>query len=234
MQGHEKLHSRLLSKFAVVFLTCLIAASACREMLGGGKDAPFSAKLGELTFDVPKRDDLYQAHQLEGGGIRIRVCNRERFYEEYERAVPSCEGMGKPLVNLYGVSTFLHHYETDQYRLLGEWPASPPPPPNPLIEIPDHLIDRQLGKGTEGYPLSRVMGLDERLYTTDRGWPVAACHTAPQGNRYCIIGFLVRDVFVEARWHAEDGVELTQAEVWSVAAALDVKIRGLIAIQPSP
>lgn len=234
MQAHQKKHSRLRSKFAVVCLTSLISGTGCREILVDGDDAPFSAKLGQVTFDVPQRDDLYQAYQSEDGKlVRIRVCNRERFYQTYEQAVPSCEGMAKPLVNLYGVSTYLRHFEGDQYRLLSERPASPTPPPNPLVEIPGHLINRQLGRGTEGYQLSRVMGLGGRLYTTDRDWPVAACHTAPQGHRYCIIGFLVRDVFVEAHWHAEDGVQLNQAEVWSVAVALDAKIRSLIATQSS-
>lgn len=96
MQGHDKRHPRMLSKFAVVCLTFLIAAPACREMLGEGKDAPFSAKLGELTFDVPKRDDLYQAHQLEEGLISIRVCDRERFYEKYERPCRPVRGWRTP------------------------------------------------------------------------------------------------------------------------------------------
>lgn len=182
-----------------------------------------------MTFDVPERDDLYQAHRSEEGDfIRIRVCSRERFYETYEPAVPSCEGMAKPLVGVPGVLTFLRHFEADENRLLAERPASAPPPPVPLVKIPDHLINRQLGKATEAYELSRVMGLDESLFTTDRRWPVAGCDTAQQGHRNCTIGFLVKDVFVEARWHAEDGVELNQAEVWSVAVALDAKIRSLV------
>ncbi len=231
---------------AAGFVAAALLLSSCGRPAARSNSAPFRAEVGQLTLNVPERPDFYQARQ-DDGAVRIRVCNREAYYRTYERPVPGCDGLAKPIVNLYGVWTLIRRHRVDRYDLIRERPDLPPPEPVPLIDIPEGRIDRDIRGSGEAYPLSRLDTLDpeQRLQTTSRGWPVAACSIAPQGHRYCSIGFLIEDAFVEAQWHAEAGVRLDQAEVWAVATALDQKIRALVpqaepadgaplGLQPSP
>lgn len=201
--------------------------SACDSSWLGG--APFTATLGNLRLSVPDRPDLYQA-KLSGGTVIVRVCHHNGFRGSDDLPATLCEGLSSPVVGQGGVHTFISSLPVIEYDLLTERPViTGAPNAAPLRDIPEDRINRQLGQGTEAYALSRVGFLvGDELQTTDHGWPVAACKTHHRGGRYCVIGFLIEDAFVEARWFADEGVELNQAELWEVASHLDTKLRGLI------
>lgn len=166
--------------------------------------------------------------------VIIRVCNREAGAGTYEPVVAGCDGMESPLVNRYGISAHIWHDRGAMYQLLSERPSLEPPGQNALDAIPPDQIDIDIQGDGEAYQLTRVSLLRDPLQTTDNGWPVASCGLSYSDARQCGIGFLIDDAFVEAHWTAEDGVALTQAEVWSVATALDAKIRSLITTSELP
>lgn len=215
-----------------IFAAFSLFVTACSAPAGVTQPETISADLGDLRFEVPGRPDLYQP-QLVEGLIAVRVCNRESA-EDDASPVRLCEDMHGPLVNRYGISTFLHPPRAATYSLLRARPSVGPPPPKRLVPIPASAVDRDFRSGGESYELGRVdLGSNVgELQTTEHEWPIAACKVSLQGNRQCGIGFLIDDVFVEAHWTAEPGVALYQAEVWSIAAALDDKIRGLIVNEP--
>jgi hypothetical protein len=194
------------------------------------RSPPFEVTIGSTTLAVPARPDLYQARLdafAQGPVVIIRICNREAGAATYEPVVAGCEGLGSPVVNRYGVSTFIEQ-DRAAHRLLSARPALVAPGKGPLVMIPVDQIDTELRNGGEAYQLGRISLLNSPLQTTDRGWPVASCEPAVSGPDQCGIGFLVGDLFVEAHWTAQEGVDLSQAEVWAVATALDAKIKGLI------
>jgi len=212
-----------------------LAMSACHAPeTDKTRSPPFEATIGRLTLAAPKRADLYQASlnaSAQGPRVIIRICNREAGGGTREPAVAGCEGLGSPLVNSYGVSTHIWHDRDARYRLLSEHPNLKPPGRDALVPIPAGQIDVDVRGGGEAYQLHRVSLLGRPLQTTDNGWPVAACGLSASGPHQCGVGFLIDDAFVEAHWTAEDGAVLTQADVWSVATALDRKIR---ALRPRP
>ena len=194
------------------------------------KDAgapPFTAVIGATALTVPVRDDLGQPHLVGEAPwltVHLQVCDRNN------KIPADCEKMRGPVVNTHGVLTIIWP-RRGAYRLLSERPRAEAPSRNMLVTIPPDQIDADIQGGGEAYELSRVTVLGRPLQTTDRGWPVAACGLSLMDGvtHQCGIGFLVQDTFVEAHWTAEQGVALTQAEVWSIASELDEKIRGLIA-----
>lgn len=215
-----------------------VAASACgAPEIDKRESPPFEVTVGSTRLAVPDRPDLYRAslHNFaQGPTVIIRVCNREAGAGTYEPVVAGCDGMESPLVNRYGISTHIWHDEGAKYQLLSERPNLEAPGRNALDVISPDQIDTDIRGDGEAYQLTRVSLLRGPLQTTDNGWPVASCGLSYSGAHQCGIGFLVNDVFVEAHWTAEDGVALTQAEVWSVSTALDATIRSLITTSELP
>lgn len=193
-------------------LSCLGIAGC-----GEGEGAPFRADVGGLTINVPHRADLYQAGRYDKF-VSVRVCNRE---QTAGRPVRGCDQLSSPLVNQYGVLVLIRAARPEESALLSERPDRQPP-------LPVELIDLQHGGGDR----LKLLDPDQPLQTTINGWPKGRCGTAPQGHRYCRIGFLIDRAVVEAQWHAEDGAELNQAEVWAVASAVESKIRALKPASP--
>lgn len=217
---------RLTPLAAIALLTACGPGARERVAPPGAKIAPFAMHLDGAIWTVPDRPDLHQATFYEDWSpptLRIEVCFRKG-----KDSVPECEGLGAPLVNSNGVSTFVTIPDAS-YSLLTEKPDGPGPPPVPLITIAGDQIDTDIGGSGEAYELSRVrLGGRVRLSTTDRGWPVVACSVGYSGSRGCRIGFLIGNAFVEAGFHATDeAIEHNQAEVWAVATALDSKLREL-------
>lgn len=219
----------LLIGLAVVSLgiigTLFIPPPAPR--LKGAAAPPLTATLGATNLAVPVRSDLGQPHLVGDAprlSLHIQVCDRNN------QSPADCEKMRRPVVNTHGVLTIIWPGR-GTYRLLSERPRAGAPSRNTLVTIPPDQIDTDIQGGGEAYELSRVTLLGRPLQTTDRGWPVAACGLSfvDGVTHQCGIGFLVQDTFVEAHWTAEQGVALTQAEVWAIASELDEKIRGLIA-----
>jgi len=219
--------SRLVALVAVLALTALGGCSRSPEATAAEDvSPPFRAHYADLVLDVPVREDLYQARNS-GWGLSVKVCDRHTL----PGTPPLCETLTGPVVNAFGLLTFVTAPRPGaRFELLKERPAdAPEPPAAPLEPIAADRIDKNIGGGGEAYQLSRLSVLDPKaaLSTTTNGWPLARCATRLQGQRYCTIGFLIRGAFVETHVFAEDGVALDQKQVWDVASALDAKLRGL-------
>ncbi|RZJ28590.1 MAG: hypothetical protein EON85_08670 [Brevundimonas sp.] len=201
------------SPVCVIFMLYCLGIAGCGE----GERAPFRADVGGLTINLPQRADLYQAVRHDTF-VSVRVCNRE---QTAGRPVRGCERISSPLVNQYGVLVLISEASPEESALLSQRPDRQPP-------LPEELIDLQQG----GDDRLRIPDPDQPLQTTINGWPKGRCGTAPQGHRYCRVGFLIDRAVVDAQWHAEDDAELNQAEVWAVASAVESKIRALTPASP--
>lgn len=224
--GATSKHAALV---AVLALTALGGCSRSPEAPAAEDvSPPFRARYADLVLDVPVREDLYQARNA-SWGLNVKVCDRHNL----PGTPPLCEALTGPVVNAFGLNTFVTAPRPGaRFDLLKERPTdAPAPPAAPLEPIAADRIDTNIGGDGEAYQLSRISVLDPKaaLSTTANGWPLARCATGPQGHRYCTIGFLIRGAFVETHVFAEDGVALDQKQVWDVASALDAKLRGLSA-----
>jgi hypothetical protein len=187
--------------------------------------APFTATYANLRIHVPTRGDLYQAAKYDFG-LMVIICKRVAP----DRAPLLCEDLSSPLVNEFGVRTYVKEPKSGtQFNLIRERPTEEISPASiPLLPIANGEIDRDILDGGEAYYLSRLnMGGSYRWYTTAQGWPVAGCNRDQRGQHFCSVGFLRDGAFVEAHWFPEGGVVLTQLDIWLVGTAIDSKLRDL-------
>lgn len=138
---------RVLSLTLLASVALLIACGpGAKERVASpeGRIAPFTMLLDGTTWIVPDRPDLHQAIFYEdwiSPTLHIRVC-----FGAGKDSVPECEGLGAPLVNSNGVSTFVTT-RAASYSLITEKPDSAGPPPVPLITLVGDQIDTDIGGG---------------------------------------------------------------------------------------
>ena len=218
-------------RLAAIF-SALLTSSCSDSASRHDKAIPITAQLGQLQVTIPDNAVFYQTRVSSGKYVAFRLCpifNGQRS--------PDCLDFERLPVGRNGVRVLLHAPKPwTRFSSIRERPETPAPTPEPLAPTSLRSDSRRIGPNAppgEHYALSRLENIyPGSIMTTAQGWPLIACRRDVVGKTYCIAGFAVRDVFVEATWHTHSVDQIDQREAWLVASAVDSRVRSLM--RPNP
>jgi hypothetical protein len=219
---------------ALAFLSVVLGTGCSEKKVSSSEvtSAPFDARIGEVGVHVPEAATYRRAvlHTVDGRGdfAAFDLCSSDS-----DGLPAGCEQFRSWVEgDADGVRIYLRAPQPwTRYTWVRERPSVDPPLSKAMRSLPLSPSPSRMGPSTpsEDYQLSRLQlhGYADRLSTTDRGWPIAACGVL--WNRVtCSTGFRIEDMFVEAHWSLPRTSLPDQKEIWAMATVLDQQIRSLI------
>lgn len=218
----------------VLLLTCPLASCSsqpnAKQALDEAIEAPFTARLGQVTIQMP-RTEVFRRAVLHQVGERPTFVAFDLCPGGLEWRLPiECTPFRSVKGATGGIRVYLRSPQPwTRYHWLKERGSTPPPPPLPLRNLSLSPSTYRMGPQTpsEDYELSRLQSpIANQLSTTKVEWPVAACGLHFSGQTaVCSVGFRIRDMFVEAHWSWARSTVPNQREVWAMSVAIDQQIR---------